>query len=175
MKLFKKLLAVTLVAVLALTVFTACDGAGSSDDIPSDTTELRYWQTLNNQARTYFRNTEGSGMVLNDLPYKKDLSEDYTWQKLNEYILCLQDDSEVKDTDKVVQDKFDEIEKKCEQEKNYKAVLYVISEANKEPDYSLLYRYSSIYLNTDYVTIARIKDEKANKTYTMMECYQKIV
>lgn len=175
MKLFKKLLAVTLVAVLALTVFTAC---GDSSGIPSSTTELRYVQELYTNAKAF---GVDNGTILNDPPYDKDLS-DYTYQKLNAYVKMLEDDSTVSYTDKEVTKKFDEINDKCKSEKNCEATVYVISEANKAPDYSVLYKKDAFnesstnrYLNADYITIYRLSNAKGDKTYTMMECYQKII
>lgn len=177
MKLFKKLLAVTLVAVLALTVFTAC---GDSSGVPESTAEMKYWQDLNTAARAYGTD---NGTILNDVPYSKDLS-DYTWQKLNAYINLKneKDDSTLEYTEDEVTKLFDAINDKCKSEKNYKATVYVVSEPNKAPDYKVLYQRdgfgyesTSRFLNADYIGVASIKNEKGDsKTYVMMECYQKI-
>ena len=182
MKLFKKLLAVTLVAVLALTVFTACDGVGNADDIPSNPTEMRYWQTLNNNARTY---KTSDGKVLTDVKYSKDLS-DYTAKKLDAYLNLVNADPTLSgDNDRYTKDevknKMKEIDAECQKAKGYKSTVYVISDGDKEPDYKVLYaedscweNATSAFLNADYITIARQKNNKDGKTYTMMECYQKV-
>lgn len=182
MKLFKKLLAVTLVAVLALTVFTACDGVGNADDIPSNPTEMRYWQTLNNKARTY---TTSDGKVLTDVKYSKDLS-DYTAKKLNAYLNLVNEhptlgygnDRYTKDK---VKNKMNEIDAACQKAKGYKSTVYVISDGDSEPKYEVLYAENSCWGNAtdaffkaDFITIARQKNKGDGKTYTMMECYQKI-
>ena len=78
MKLFKKLLAVAMVAVLALTVLTGCD-AGDASEVPSNATEARIYQNLNDYASSY------TGAVLGPLSYRKDLS-DVTYQKLSLWI-----------------------------------------------------------------------------------------
>ena len=176
MKLFKKLLAVTLVAVLALTVFTACD-AGNAEDIPSDTTSMRYWQELNNQATAY---NPGDGTVLTSVKYSKDLS-DYTWQKLNAYINLKnkRDNSILEYTSDEVTDFFDDINDKCKSEKKYEATVYVVGTGT--PNYKILYQTdafgsssTSRFLNADYIGIARIENKQDGKTYTMMECYQEV-
>lgn len=182
MKLFKKLLAVTLVAVLALTVFTACDGVGNADDIPSNPTEMRYWQTLNNNARTY---KTSDGKVLTDVKYSKDLS-DYTAKKLDAYLnlvkadptLSYGDDRYTKDK---VKNKMNEIDAECQKAKGYKSTVYVISDGDKEPDYKVLYAEDSCWGNAtnaffkaDFIAIARRKSAADGLTYTMMECYQKV-
>ena len=181
MKLFKKLLAVTLVAVLALTVFTACDGVGNADDIPSNPTEMRYWQTLNNKARTY---TTSDGKVLTDVKYSKDLS-DYTAKKLNAYLNLINKDNtlsygKVRYTDDV-KNEMNEIDAACQKAKGYKSTVYVISDGDSEPDYKVLYAENSCWENAtdaffkaDFITIARQKKSGDGKTYTMMECYQKV-
>lgn len=181
MKLFKKLLAVTLVAVLALTVFTACDGVGNADDIPSNPTEMRYWQTLNNKARTY---TTSDGKVLTDVKYSKDLS-DYTAKKLNAYLNLVNGEptlsyGKVRYTDDV-KSKLDEIDAACQKAKGYKSTVYVISDGDTEPDYKVLYaenycweNATNAFFKADFITIARQKNKRDGKTYTMMECYQKI-
>ena len=181
MKLFKKLLAVTLVAVLALTVFTACDGVGNADDIPSNPTEMRYWQTLNNKARTY---TTSDGKVLTDVKYSKDLS-DYTAKKLYAYLNLINKDNTLsygkeRYTDKV-KNKMDEIDAACQKAKGYKSTVYVISDGDMEPKYEVLYAENSCWENAtnaffkaDFITIARQKNNRDGKTYTMMECYQKV-
>lgn len=181
MKLFKKLLAVTLVAVLALTVFTACDGVGNADDIPSNPTEMRYWQTLNNKARNY---TTSDGKVLTDVKYSKDLS-DYTAKKLNAYLNLMNGDTTLgygndRYKDKV-KNKMNEIDAACQKAKGYKSTVYVISDGDSEPDYKVLYAENSCWGNAtdaffkaDFITIARQKNSRDGKTYTMMECYQKV-
>lgn len=182
MKLFKKLLAVTLVAVLALTVFTACDGVGNADDIPSNPTEMRYWQTLNNKARTY---TTSDGKVLTDVKYSKALS-DYTAKKLYAYLNLMNEeptrgygDERYKNPD--VKNEMNKIDAECQKAKGYKSTVYVISDGDKEPDYKVLYAEDSCWGNAtdaffkaDFITIARQKNNRDGKTYTMMECYQKV-
>ena len=182
MKLFKKLLAVTLVAVLALTVFTACDGVGNADDIPSNPTEMRYWQTLNNKARTY---KTSDGKVLTDVKYSKDLS-DYTTKKLYAYLELLNKGEYLKYendryTNEKLKSKLDEIDAACQKAKGYKSTVYVISDGDKEPKYEVLYAENSCWENAtnaffkaDFITISRQKNKGDGKTYTMMECYQKV-
>ena len=182
MKLFKKLLAVTLVAVLALTVFTACDGVGNADDIPSNPTEMRYWQTLNNKARTY---TTSDGKVLTDVKYSKDLS-DYTAKKLYAYLNLVNEHPTLgygneRYKNPEVTNKMKEIDAECQKAKGYKATVYVISDGDKEPDYKVLYAEDSCWGNAtdaffkaDFITIARRKNNRDGKTYTMMECYQEV-
>ena len=182
MKLFQKLLAVTLVAVLALTVFTACDGVGNADDIPSNPTEMRYWQTLNNKARTY---TTSDGKVLTDVKYSKALS-DYTAKKLDAYLNLVKADSTLsygddRYTKDKVKNKMNEIDAECQKATGYKSTVYVISDGDQEPDYKVLYAEDSCwgnatnaFFNADYITIARRKSTADGKTYTMMECYQKV-
>ena len=181
MKLFKKLLAVTLVAVLALTVFTACDGVGNADDIPSNPTEMRYWQTLNNKARNY---TTSDGKVLTDVKYSKDLS-DYTAKKLYAYLNLINKDNtlsygKVRYTDDV-KNEMNEIDAACQKAKGYKSTVYVISDGDMEPKYEVLYAKDSCWENAtdaffkaDFITIARQKNNRDGKTYTMMECYQEV-
>lgn len=182
MKLFKKLLAVTLVAVLALTVFTACDGVGNADDIPSNPTEMRYWQTLNNKARNY---TTSDGKVLMDVKYNKDLS-DYTAKKLYAYLNLMNEDPTLgygndRYTKDKVKNKMNEIDAECQKAKGYKSTVYVISDGDKEPDYKVLYAEDSCwenatnaFFNAKFIAIARQKNNRDGKTYTMMECYQEI-
>ena len=177
MKLFKKLLAVTLVAVLALTVFTACDGVGNADDIPSNPTEMRYWQTLNNKARNH---TTSDGKVLTDVKYSKDLS-DYTAKKLNAYLNLMNEDPTLGDgndryTDDTVKSKMKEIDAACQKAKGYKSTVYVISDGDSEPDYKVLYAgdATDAFFKADFITISRQKNNGDGKTYTMMECYQKV-
>ena len=182
MKLFKKLLAVTLVAVLALTVFTACDGVGNADDIPSSPTEMRYWQTLNNKARNY---TTSDGKVLTDVKYSKALS-DYTAKKLNAYLNLVNADNTLsygndRYTKDEVKNKMKEIDAECQKAKGYKSTVYVISDGDNEPDYKVLYAENSCWENAtnafykaDFITIARQKNSGDGKTYTMMECYEEI-
>ena len=181
MKLFKKLLAVTLVAVLALTVFTACDGVGNADDIPSNPTEMRYWQTLNNNARNY---TTSDGKALTDVRYNKALS-DYTAKKLDAYLNLMNEDPTLgygndRYKDKV-KNKMNEIDAACQKAKGYKSTVYVISDGDSEPDYKVLYAENSCWGNAtdaffkaDFITIARQKNNREGKTYTMMECYEEI-
>ena len=78
MRLFKKLLAVAMVAVLALTVLTGCD-TGDASEVPSNATEASIYQNLNDYASSY------TGAVLGPLSYRKDLS-DVTYQKLSLWI-----------------------------------------------------------------------------------------
>ena len=183
MKLFKKLLAVTLVAVLALTVFTACDGVGNADDIPSNPTEMRYWQTLNNNARTY---KTSDGKVLTDVKYSKDLS-DYTAKKLNAYLNLMNEHPTLSGgneryTDPELKNKMKEIDAAGQKAKGYKSTVYVISDGDSEPKYEVLYAENNFcwenatdaFFKADFITIARQKNSGDGKTYTMMECYQKV-
>lgn len=182
MKLFKKLLAVTLVAVLALTVFTACDGVGNADDIPSNPTEMRYWQTLNNNARTY---KTSDGKELTDVKYNKALSG-YTAMKLDAYLKLVNADPTLsygndRYTKDAVKSEMNKIDAECQKAKGYKSTVYVISDGDKEPDYKVLYAEDSCWENAtnaffkaDFIAIARQRNNRDGKTYTMMECYQEI-
>ena len=67
MKLFKKLLAVAMVAVLALTVLTGCD-AGDASEVPSNATDASVYQKPNDCASSY------TGVVLVPLSNGADLS-----------------------------------------------------------------------------------------------------
>ena len=182
MKLFKKLLAVTLVAVLALTVFTACDGVGNADDIPSNPTEMRFWQTLNNKARNY---TTSDGKELTDVKYNKALS-DYTAKKLDAYLKLVKADPTLsygndRYTKDAVKSEMDKIDAECQKATGYKSTVYVISDGDQEPDYKVLYAEDSCWENAtnaffkaDFIAIARRKSTADGKTYTMMECYQEV-
>ena len=158
MKLFKKLLAVAMVAVLALTVLTGCDAGTNAT--PSNNTEFRYWQNFNNGAMNYYKD---KGVVLNQVNWSEEYSK-VTNQKLSVWM------------DRYVNDKIKNDENKSKAANNVKSIKFVVSEAaNKEPDYSQLYKLDK-FLDADYVGIARISDpDDSNKVYTMFEIFEKIV
>ena len=183
MKLFKKLLAVTLVAVLAMSLFTAC---GDASGVPDSTAEMAHWQNLNNEARKYGLE---NGPVLNDVDYSKELSA-YTREKLNVYLELLNKGEYLgygndRYTDKTLKNKLDEIDARCQKATGYKCTVYMISgkdaNGNMKVDYSILYKQDGLgnsstqrFLDADRIGVACIANNKDSKTYTMMECYQKV-
>lgn len=183
MKLFEKLLAVTLVAVLAMSLFTAC---GDASGVPDSTAEMAHWQNLNNEARKYGLE---NGTVLNDVDYSKELST-YTREKLNVYLELLNKGEYLgyendRYTDKTLKNKLDEIDARCQKETGYKCTVYMISgkdaNGNMKVDYSILYKRDGLgypstqrFLDADRIGVACIANKKDSKTYTMMECYQEI-
>lgn len=168
MKLFKKLLAVAMVAVLALTVLTGCDTGTNAT--PSNNTEFRYWQNFNNGAMNYYKD---KGVVLNQVDWSEEYSK-VTYQKLSVWMDRYVNDKIKYDDD--YQKAIDDIENKSKAANNVKSIKFVVSEAaNKEPDYSQLYKLDK-FLDADYVGIARISDpDDSNKVYTMFEIFEKIV
>lgn len=183
MKLFKKLLAVTLVAVLAMSLFTAC---GDASGVPDSTAEMAHWQNLNNEARKYGLE---HGPVLNDVDYSKKLST-YTREKLNVYLELLNKGEYLgygndRYTNPTVKSKLAEIDARCQKETGYKCTVYMISgrdtNGNMKVDYSILYKQDVLgnsttqhFLNADWIGVACIPNKQDSKTYTMMECYQEI-
>lgn len=183
MKLFKKLLAVTLVAVLAMSLFTAC---GDASGVPDSTAEMAHWQNLNNEARKYGLE---NGTVLNDVDYSKDLSA-YTREKLNVYLELLNKGEYLKYendryTNEKLKSKLDEIDARCQRETGYKCTVYMISgkdtNGNMKVDYSILYKRdgrgdlsTQRFLDADKIGVACIANKQDSQTYTMMECYQKV-
>ena len=183
MKLFKKLLAVTLVAVLAMSLFTAC---GDASGVPDSTAEMAHWQNLNNEARKYGLE---NGTVLNDVDYSKELSA-YTREKLNVYLELLNKGEYLgyendRYTDKTLKNKLDEIDARCQKATGYKCTVYMISgkdaNGNMKVDYSILYKRDGLgypstqrFLDADRIGVACIANKKDSKTYTMMECYQEV-
>lgn len=183
MKLFKKLLAVTLVAVLAMSLFTAC---GDASGVPDSTAEMAHWQNLNNAARKYGLEY---GPVLNDVDYSKELSA-YTREKLNVYLELLNSGEYLgygndRYNNPKLQKKLDEIDARCQKETGYKCTVYMISgkdaNGNMQVDYSILYKQDGLgksstdrFLNADWIGVACIANKQDSKTYTMMECYQKV-
>lgn len=183
MKLFKKLLAVTLVAVLAMSLFTAC---GDASGVPDSTAEMAHWQNLNNEARKYGLE---HGPVLNDVDYSKKLST-YTREKLNVYLELLNKGEYLgygndRYTNPTVKSKLAEIDARCQKETGYKCTVYMISgrdtNGNMKVDYSILYKQDVLgnsttqhFLNADWIGVACIPNKQDSKTYTMMECYQKV-
>ena len=168
MKLFKKLLAVAMVAVLALTVLTGCDAGTNAT--PSNNTEFRYWQNFNNGAMNYYKD---KGVVLNQVDWSEEYSK-VTYQKLSVWM----DRNVINDkitNDDDYQKAIDDIENKSKAANNVKSIKFVVSEVAKEPDYSQLYKLDK-FLDADYVGIARISDpDDSNKVYTMFEIFEKIV
>ena len=171
MKLFKKLLAVTLVAVLTLTVFTACDGSGSTSEIPSDLERQKIFQDLNDGAQAY------QEAVLPVLYFSEDLSS-YTATKLNVYLQYV--------NDKIDKDEYDAQIKKLDDECKAK-LKYVVAEqddvkcalikdsATTKTDYKdYLYSKSDAYMAASRVGIARVRNGEFGKTYTMIEVYKSV-
>ena len=183
MKLFKKLLAVTLVAVLAMSLFTAC---GDASGVPDSTAEMAHWQNLNNAAKKYGIE---SGTILNDVDYSKELSA-YTREKLNIYLELLNQGKYLgygneRYTNENLKNKLNEIDARCQKETGYKCTVYMISgkdtNGNMQVDYSILYKQdgrgdssTERFLNADGIGVACIANKQDSMTYTMMECYQKI-
>ena len=183
MKLFKKLLAVTLVAVLAMSLFTAC---GDASGVPDSTAEMAHWQNLNNAARKYGLEY---GPVLNDVDYSKELSA-YTREKLNVYLELLNKGEYLgygndRYTNPTVKSKLAEIDARCQRETGYKCTVYMISgkdaNGNMQVDYSILYKQDGFgdssterFGRADEIGVACIANKQDSKTYTMMECYEEI-
>ena len=183
MKLFKKLLAVTLVAVLAMSLFTAC---GDASGVPDSTAEMAHWQNLNIAARKY--GTE-NGTILNDVDYSKELSA-YTREKLNVYLDLLNKGEYLgygndRYTNPTVKSKLAEIDARCQRETGYKCTVYMISgkdtNGNMQVDYSILYKQDGFgdsstnrFLNAQWIGVACVPNKQDSKTYTMMECYQEV-
>ena len=172
MKLFKKLLAVTLVAVLALTVFTACDGSGNTNEIPPDWVRQKIYQDVNDGAQAY------QETVLPVLYYSADLTA-YTEQKLNAYINCYAKKTISEEEYKAEIKRLDD---ECKAKLNYvvaqqddqKCLLIKDSTTTKEDYKKDLYSKSDAYRAASKVGIARIQNGQFGKTYTMIEVYKSI-
>lgn len=172
MKLFKKLLAVTLVAVLALTVFTACDGSGNTNEIPPDWVRQKIYQDVNDGAQAY------QETVLPVLYYSSDLTS-YTEKKLNAYInysvketiTKAEYDAEIKRLDDECKAKLNYV---VAQQDDQKCLLIKDSTTTKEDYKKELYSKSDAYRAASRVGIARIQNGQFGKTYTMIEVYKSI-
>ena len=169
MKLFKKLLAVTLVAVLALTVFTACDGSGNTNELPPDWVRQKIYQDVNDGAQAY------QETVLPVLYYSADLTA-YTEQKLNAYIRYVNEDitkekyeAEIKKLDDVCKAKLNYV---VAQQDDQKCLLIKDSTTTKEDYKKELYSKSDAYRAASKIGIARIQNGQFGKTYTMIEVYK---
>ena len=169
MKLFKKLLAVTLVAVLALTVFTACDGSGNTNELPPDWVRQKIYQDVNDGAQAY------QETVLPVLYYSADLTA-YTEQKLNAYIRYVNEDitkekyeAEIKKLDDVCKAKLNYV---VAQQDDQKCFLIKDSTTTKEDYKKELYSKSDAYRAASKIGIARIQNGQFGKTYTMIEVYK---
>ena len=169
MKLFKKLLAVTLVAVLALTVFTACDGSGNTNELPPDWVRQKIYQDVNDGAQAY------QETVLPVLYYSADLTS-YTEQKLNVYIHYV--------NGKIKEEEYKALIKKLDDECKAK-LNYVVAQQDDQNcflirDYTTtkedykkdLYSKSDAYRAASKIGIARIQNGPFGKTYTMIEVYK---
>lgn len=183
MKLFKKLLAVTLVAVLAMSLFTAC---GDASGVPDSTAEMAHWQNLNIAAKKYGME---SGNILHDVEYSKKLSA-YTREKLNVYLDLLNKGEYLgyendRYTNPTVKSKLADIDARCQRETGYKCTVYMISgkdaNGNMQVDYSILYKQDGFgdsstnrFLNAQWIGVACVPNKQDSKTYTMMECYEEI-
>lgn len=175
MKLFKKLLAVAMVAVLALTVLTGCD-TGDASEVPSNATEASIYQNLNDYASSY------TGAVLGPLSYRKDLS-DVTYQKLSLWI-------QYKINETIKKDEYDsgikKLEAECKAQYGYEVSKNVDDSCamitsftpSKADDFKPLYNNTNAYINATKVAIARIENKRSNGgdgvTYTMIECYREV-
>lgn len=180
MKLFKKLLAVTLAAVLALTVLTACD-AGDVSEIPSNATEARIYQYLNDHAAEY------QDAVLPTLYYSKDLSN-VAYQRLTLWIRYNVNNNDTKN--KMTKDEYDDAVKKleadCREKYGYevseivdeKCQMITTSTPYKAADFKPLYDMSNAYRNATKVAVARIENKAEDggdgKTYTLIQCYREV-
>lgn len=169
MKLFKKLLAVTLVAVLALTVFTACDGSGNTNELPPDWVRQKIYQDVNDGAQAY------QETVLPVLYYSADLTS-YTEQKLNAYIRFVNETiseeeykAEIKRLDNECKAKLNYV---VAQQDDQKCLLIKDSTTTKEDYKKDLYSKSDAYRAASKVGIARIQNGQFGKTYTMIEVYK---
>ena len=169
MKLFKKLLAVTLVAVLALTVFTACDGSGNTNELPPDWVRQKIYQDVNDGAQAY------QEAVLPVLYYSADLTS-YTEQKLNAYIRFVNETiseeeykAEIKRLDNECKAKLNYV---VAQQDDQKCLLIKDSTTTKEDYKKELYSKSDAYRAASKVGIARIQNGQFGKTYTMIEVYK---
>lgn len=169
MKLFKKLLAVTLVAVLALTVFTACDGSGNTNELPPDWVRQKIYQDVNDGAQAY------QETVLPVLYYSADLTS-YTEQKLNAYIRFVNETiseeeykAEIKRLDNECKAKLNYV---VAQQDDQKCLLIKDSTTTKEDYKKELYSKSDAYRAASKVGIARIQNGQFGKTYTMIEVYK---
>ena len=169
MKLFKKLLAVTLVAVLALTVFTACDGSGNTNELPPDWVRQKIYQDVNDGAQAY------QETVLPVLYYSADLTS-YTEQKLNAYISYVNEDITKEKYEAAIKRLDDECKAKLNyvvaQQDDQKCFLIKDSTTTKEDYKKELYSKSDAYRAASKVGIARIQNGQFGKTYTMIEVYK---
>lgn len=169
MKLFKKLLAVTLVAVLALTVFTACDGSGNTNELPPDWVRQKIYQDVNDGAQAY------QETVLPVLYYSADLTS-YTEQKLNAYIKYVNETITKAEYDAKIKKLDDECKAKLNyvvaQQDDQKCILIKDSTTTKEDYKKELYSKSDAYRAASRVGIARIQNGQFGKTYTMIEVYK---
>lgn len=169
MKLFKKLLAVTLVAVLALTVFTACDGSGNTNELPPDWVRQKIYQDVNDGAQAY------QETVLPVLYYSADLTS-YTEQKLNAYICYVNEDITKEKYEAAIKRLDDECKAKLNyvvaQQDDQKCFLIKDSTTTKEDYKKELYSKSDAYRAASRVGIARIQNGQFGKTYTMIEVYK---
>lgn len=172
MKLFKKLLAVTLVAVLALTVFTACDGSGNTNELPPDWVRQKIYQDVNDGAQAY------QETVLPVLYYSADLTS-YTEQKLNAYIRYVNGKGNIKEEEEY-KAQIKKLDDECKAKLNYvvaqqddqKCILIKDSTTTKEDYKKELYSKSDAYRAASRVGIARIQNGQFGKTYTMIEVYK---
>lgn len=170
MKLFKKLLAVTLVAVLALTVFTACDGSGNTNELPPDWVRQKIYQDVNDGAQAY------QETVLPVLYYSADLTA-YTQQKLNAYINCYVKETITEAEYKAQIKKLDD---ECKAKLNYVVAQQDDQKCSLIRDYTTtkedykkdLYSKSDAYRAASKIGIARIQNGQFGKTYTMIEVYK---
>ena len=174
MKLFKKLLAVAMVAVLALTVLTGCD-TGDTSEVPSNATEARIYQNLNDYASAY------TGAVLSPLYYSKDLSA-MTSRKLNVYLQYVNGD--IKKSE--YEDAIDALDAECEKTYGYtvskqgddKCILITTTTPSSAEAFKPLYDLTNAYMNATKVAIKRVENKAENggdgRVYTMIECYREV-
>ena len=147
MKLFKKLLAVTLVAVLAMSLFTAC---GDASGVPDSTAEMAHWQNLNNAARKY------------GLKYENDrYTNEKLKSKLDEIDARCQRETGYKCTVYMISGR----DTNGNMQVDY-SILYKKDGLGKSS--------TDRFLNADWIGVACIANKQDSQTYTMMECYQKV-
>ncbi|MBD9242304.1 MAG: hypothetical protein EGQ64_08475 [Ruminococcaceae bacterium] len=172
MKLFKKLLAVTLVAVLALTVFTACDGSGNTNELPPDWVRQKIYQDVNDGAQAY------QETVLPVLYYSADLTA-YTEQKLNAYIRYVNGNGTIKEEEEY-KAQIKKLDDECKAKLNYVVAQQDDQKCSLIRDYTTtkedykkdLYSKSDAYRAASKIGIARIQNGQFGKTYTMIEVYK---
>ena len=152
MKLFKKLLAVAMVAVLALTVLTACDTGTTDPDavIPNDETENVMYALNNNAAAA------GLPRLTYSVKYSK-----ITQELLDNYMNNYGDISKYREEYNRIVDSLD---------KNVKIIVDVIPDTN--PVTKSKFKYDSLYKVSDYHDAEKVgiafKDSSTGNRYMLI-------